>query len=62
MYSSKRLEITLRGIADTDLHMRLFVAIYQAAMAVWVTILRFMGDLPDVKYGSNNGASQVRPS
>lgn len=29
-----------------------------AAMAVWVTILRFMGDLPDVKYGSNNGASQ----
>ncbi|EYB92469.1 hypothetical protein Y032_0193g1385 [Ancylostoma ceylanicum] len=26
-----------------------------AAMAVWITILRFMGDLPDVKHGSNNG-------
>ncbi|PIO72979.1 myTH4 domain protein [Teladorsagia circumcincta] len=26
-----------------------------AAMAVWITILRFMGDLPDVKYNSNNG-------
>ncbi|KAK6015900.1 myTH4 domain protein, partial [Ostertagia ostertagi] len=24
-----------------------------AAMAVWITILRFMGDLPDVKYSSN---------
>ncbi|KIH54034.1 myTH4 domain protein [Ancylostoma duodenale] len=26
-----------------------------AAMAVRITILRFMGDLPDVKHGSNNG-------
>ncbi|RCN35550.1 myTH4 domain protein [Ancylostoma caninum] len=26
-----------------------------AAMAVWITILRFMGDLPDVKHGSNSG-------
>ncbi|CAJ0605304.1 unnamed protein product [Cylicocyclus nassatus] len=26
-----------------------------AAMAVWVTILRFMGDLPDVKLSSTNG-------
>ncbi|PIO58432.1 hypothetical protein TELCIR_20133, partial [Teladorsagia circumcincta] len=31
-----------------------------AAMAVWITILRFMGDLPDVKYSSNNGEVLVR--
>lgn len=26
-----------------------------AALAVWITILRFMGDLPEPKYGSSNG-------
>ncbi|ETN74934.1 hypothetical protein NECAME_12604 [Necator americanus] len=29
-----------------------------AAMAVWITILRFMGDMPDMKHTSSNGEIQ----
>jgi len=31
-----------------------FISLLQAAKALWVTILRFMGDLPEPRYATEN--------
>lgn len=36
-----------------------FICIFQAALAVWITILRFMGDLPEPKYITSQPESKV---
>lgn len=33
--------------------------VFQAALAVWITILRFMGDLPEPKYAGTNESYKV---
>jgi len=32
----------------------MFISLLQAAKALWVTILRFMGDLPEPRYVTEN--------
>jgi len=31
-----------------------FISLLQAAKALWITILRFMGDLPEPRYATEN--------